>query len=115
MLKTRLLYTEKSLPLLVKPKESSPASRSVFTLIESISRNPDLFGSWLSQHGAVLLRGFAIDTPEKFEAVVRAVQPTLLDYIEGDSPRTKITGKVYTSTEYPETYQISLHNELSYA
>jgi alpha-ketoglutarate-dependent taurine dioxygenase len=84
-------------------------------LIEWVSNNRDLFESWLSKHGAVLLRGFAVNTPEEFEAVVRAVQPSLLNYIEGDSPRTKITGKVYTSTEYPETYQISLHNEISYA
>src|SRR5256885_7769472 len=111
----RLLYAEKSLPLLLETGESSLASRSVSSLIEWISRHRDLFESWLSKPGAVLLRGFASDTPEEFEAVVRAVQPTLLDYIEGDSPRTKITGKVYTSTEYPETYRISLHNELSYA
>lgn len=115
MLRKGLLYTDKSLPLLLEPEESSPASQSVSSLIESISRNRDLFESWLSQYGAVLLRGFAVDTPEEFETVVRAVQPTLLEYIEGDSPRTKITGRVYTSTEYPETYQISLHNELSYA
>jgi len=115
MFKTRLLYPEKSLPLLIEPEENSPAGRKVSSLIQSISVNHALVESWLCEHGAVLLRGFSIDTIEEFDAVVHAVQPTLLDYIEGDSPRTKISGKIYTSTEYPETYQISLHNELSYA
>jgi alpha-ketoglutarate-dependent taurine dioxygenase len=115
MFKTRLLYPQKSLPLLVEPADTSPAGRSVPTLIESISVIRALLDSWLSKHGAILFRGFSIDNVEEFDAVVRAVQPQLLDYIEGDSPRTKISGKIYTSTEYPETYQISLHNELSYA
>src|SRR4026208_768002 len=112
MFRSRLLYPEESLPLLLEAEEKSLASGS---LIEWISSNRELLDSWLTKHGAVLFRDFAINTPEEFEAVVRAVKPTLLDYIEGDSPRTKITGKVYTSTEYPETFQLSLHNELSYA
>jgi alpha-ketoglutarate-dependent taurine dioxygenase len=115
MFRSRLLYSEKSLPLLLEAEENSHAGESVSSLIEWISSNRELLESWLIKHGAVLFRNFAIDTPEEFEAVVRAVQPALLNYIEGDSPRTKITGKVYTSTEYPETYQLSCHNELSYA
>ena len=115
MFKARLLYPQKSLPLLVEPEETSPASRSLSSLIQSISGNRARVESWLYKHGALLFRGFSIDTIEDFDAVVRAIQPQLLDYIEGDSPRTKISGKIYTSTEYPETYQISLHNELSYA
>lgn len=112
---SRLLFPDKSLPLLLDAQDGPLAGRSVCSLIGWIADHRDLFESWLAKHGAVLLRGFAIDTPEEFESVVEAVQPKLLNYVEGDSPRTKITGKVYTSTEYPETYQISLHNELSYA
>ena len=115
MFTTRLLYAQKSLPLLVEPEETSPAARSVSSLIDSISDNRALVDSWLHEYGAILFRGFSIDTIEEFDAAVRAIQPQLLDYVEGDSPRTKISGKIYTSTEYPETYQISLHNELSYA
>lgn len=112
---SRLLYPDKSLPLLLDAQDGPLAGRSVSSLTGWIADHRDLFESWLAKHGAVLLRGFAIDTPQELESVVEAVQPKLLNYVEGDSPRTKITGKVYTSTEYPETYQISLHNELSYA
>lgn len=69
-----------------------------------MSGNRALFEIVASRYGAV--RGFAVNTPEEFESVVQTVQPTLLDYVGGDSPRPRITGKVYTSTEYPETYQI---------
>jgi alpha-ketoglutarate-dependent taurine dioxygenase len=37
-----------------------------------------------------------------------------LDYVDGNSPRTKKQAGIYTSTEYPEEHFISLHNELSY-
>ncbi len=115
MYQSRLLYPDKSLPLLLDAQDSPLETRTLQSLIEWIAANRALLESWLSRYGAVLLRGFAIDTPEEFETVVQAVQPALLDYVGGDSPRTRITGKVYTSTEYPETYRISLHNELSYA
>lgn len=112
---SRLLYPDRSLPFVLDAQNAPVYGRSVPVLSGWIADHRDLFESWLIKHGAVLLRGFAIDTPQEFESVVEAVQPRLLNYVEGDSPRTKITGKVYTSTEYPDTYQISLHNELSYA
>lgn len=111
MIKVRLLDDRKSLPLLAEPEGGASAD----ALIGWLKANRETFESWLLKHGAVLFRGFGIEGPAEFEAVTCAVSPELLDYVEGDSPRTKVTGKVYTSTEYPETYQISLHNELSYA
>jgi hypothetical protein len=38
----------------------------------------------------------------------------LLDYVAGASPRVQLGHGVYTSTEYPSSYTLSLHNELSY-
>jgi alpha-ketoglutarate-dependent taurine dioxygenase len=38
----------------------------------------------------------------------------LIDYVGGASPRIKLGEGVYTSTEYPGNYTLSLHNELSY-
>lgn len=35
--------------------------------------------------------------------------------MHGDSPRTKVGGNLYTSTEYPPEFTISMHNEMSYA
>lgn len=115
MVKVRLFDDERSLPLVVEPEDGSREAASPASLIDWLEVNRGLFDSWLLKHGAVLFRGFGVEDPAKFESVTCAIEPELLNYLEGDSPRTRISGKVYTSTEYPESYQISLHNELSYA
>jgi alpha-ketoglutarate-dependent taurine dioxygenase len=67
------------------------------------------------RQGALLFRGFGIDSQEAFEQVMAHLQTRLLTYVDGNSPRTKLGRGVYTSTEYPPEYFISLHNELSYS
>ncbi|MEU3622978.1 hypothetical protein BS329_20475 [Amycolatopsis coloradensis] len=69
----------------------------------------------LAEHGAVFLRGIGVAGPEHFRAVVDRFSEKLLDYRHGNSPRTQIGDGVYTSTDYPAGYDISLHNEMSYA
>jgi alpha-ketoglutarate-dependent taurine dioxygenase len=66
-------------------------------------------------HGAVLFRGFGVATRELFEQAVGTLGGPRLDYVDGNSPRQKLGGGVYTSTEYPPEFFISLHNELSYS
>ncbi|MGW6422138.1 TauD/TfdA family dioxygenase [Nocardia sp. NPDC055053] len=68
----------------------------------------------LTQHGAVLMRGFEIGGTEGFERCVRTLSGELLTYVEQSTPRTRIKGNVYTSTEYPQHAEIPLHNEMSY-
>lgn len=84
-------------------------------LAEWIRAGRDQVETQLLAHGAVLLRGFGLTSAEQFERVAKAFTDDLLNYVEGSSPRTMITEKVYTSTEYPPEFPISLHNELSYA
>jgi alpha-ketoglutarate-dependent taurine dioxygenase len=71
--------------------------------------------SLLARHGALLFRGFGVSNAARFEDVARAATSRLQRYVEGSSPRTLVTDYVYTSTEYPQSHSISLHNELSYA
>lgn len=47
--------------------------------------------------------------------MVAELSPELVAYTEGQSQRTRVLGKVYTSTEYPANEDITMHNELSYA
>jgi alpha-ketoglutarate-dependent taurine dioxygenase len=68
----------------------------------------------LVTHGALLLRGFAVQTPERFEETMRGLFGELLDYRERSSPRRSVAGKIYSSTEYPPAYPIFPHNENSY-
>jgi alpha-ketoglutarate-dependent taurine dioxygenase len=65
--------------------------------------------------GAVLFRGFAVRTPEDFQAAVRSSSQTLLSYSYRSTPRTEEIPGVYSSTEYPPAEEIPMHNENSYA
>lgn len=64
--------------------------------------------------GAVLLRGFHVGGAEGLEATVRKLAGPPLEYTERSSPRSTIHGRVYTSTDYPPSEEIFLHNENSY-
>ncbi|MFD7451643.1 TauD/TfdA family dioxygenase [Kitasatospora sp. NPDC059827] len=66
------------------------------------------------EHGAVLLRGFALRGVEDFEETVRRLAGPPLPYQEKSSPRSRIQGGVYTSTEHPAREEIFFHNENSY-
>ncbi|HYO62400.1 MAG TPA: TauD/TfdA family dioxygenase [Pyrinomonadaceae bacterium] len=68
----------------------------------------------LLAHGAILFRGFRVETVTKFEEFARAVSPDLLDYRERSSPRSELGKGIYTSTDYPADQSIHFHNEQSY-
>ncbi|GAA4545264.1 TauD/TfdA family dioxygenase [Amycolatopsis samaneae] len=69
----------------------------------------------LESYGAVLIRN-AVDNPELLDRVSRVVGAgDLLEYTERSTPRSVVSGNVYTSTEYPANQTIPQHNENSYA
>jgi alpha-ketoglutarate-dependent taurine dioxygenase len=68
----------------------------------------------LHEYGAVLLRG-VIDGPELLDQVAQAVGGDLLEYTERTTPRSTVSGNVYTSTEYPANQTIPQHNESAYS
>jgi alpha-ketoglutarate-dependent taurine dioxygenase len=69
----------------------------------------------LLEHGALLFRGFRVDSVERFREAARAVTPDLLDYVERAAPRREVAANVYTSTEFPAEQWIPLHHEMSYS
>ena len=78
--------------------------------------NFDLLKEKLLVHGAVLFRNFGINDVSQFDGFLQHFKKSdLLDYAGGNSPRTKLSTGIYTSTEYPAEHFISLHNELSYS
>ncbi len=68
----------------------------------------------LLECGAVLLRGFDLRNADQFERLIEASSGQALEYTERSSPRTQVSGRIYTSTDYPEDQNIYLHNENSY-
>ena len=69
----------------------------------------------LQRYGAVLFRGFGVDSPEALGALVTAMDRTAAEYRYGSTPRTHLGSGVYTSTDYPADQAIPMHNEQSYA
>lgn len=96
--------SKKDFPFIVTPRDIGTISDSR-TQLQNLSQT----------HGAVLLRGFGFSTAEDFSQAVRDLQVgSFVDYIGGDSPRTRVCPGVYTSTEAPPSVKIALHNELSF-
>ncbi|MEN3615863.1 TauD/TfdA family dioxygenase [Plantactinospora sp. ZYX-F-223] len=71
-------------------------------------------GSLLVDHKALVFRGFGV-TPATLNPVIDVLLPNRLAYVHGNSPRTKVGDNLYTSTDYPPEFTISMHNEMSYA
>jgi alpha-ketoglutarate-dependent taurine dioxygenase len=109
LVQARQLEDGRALPVALVP--SQPDVR----LAEWAAQSVDFIEDHLGRAGAVLFRGFGVNTPELFEEVVRAVTPRLLTYTERSTPRTAVGGDIYTATEYPADRQIPLHNENSYS
>lgn len=98
------------------PHEITPQSAGVPGTVDALARHLaslDLAGL-LARHGGLLLRGFAV-TEAALPDLLPELLPERLAYVHGNTPRTKVGAGLYTSTEYPPEYAISMHNELSYA
>lgn len=114
-MKTSFLNQQK-LPLVIEAENREKKNRSLENLILFCLSRRDFLQRKLRESGAILLRGFAVVSAADFEKVARAFSAKhLLNYMGGASPRVELGGGVYTSTEYPPQYTISLHNELSYS
>ncbi|HVF54592.1 MAG TPA: TauD/TfdA family dioxygenase [Pyrinomonadaceae bacterium] len=102
------LPAHEGFPLVVQPEVEN------LNLAVWAANNRQLIEQELLTSGAILFRGFKVETVEKFEDVARAVSPQLLDYRERSSPRTEVGKGIYTSTDYPADQPIHFHNEQSY-
>lgn len=97
-----------NLPLLMEPNGID------ISLVSWVRDNSEFIGAELAKHGAILFRGFGIDSAAKLEQLIRAISGEPLEYTERSSPRSQVYGNVYTSTDYPPDQSIFPHNEQSY-
>ena len=112
MIKTGLLAPERSVPFVIEYDNGSPESGLLTSWYKD---NTDFIEQKLVEHGAILFRGFDINTPGAFARLTRSIVPKLADCLDDNGPRTKITSGIYTSTEYPAEYQLSMHSEYAYS
>jgi len=95
-------------PLVIEPEINN------LNLAVWAGHNREVVETHLLTHGAILFRGFKLETVAHFEEFVKAISTKLLEYRERSSPRSEITKGVYTSTDHPADQFIHFHNEQSY-
>jgi alpha-ketoglutarate-dependent taurine dioxygenase len=101
-------WPDESLPLVIEPELDN------LNLAVWAGHNREFIETLLLREGAILFRGFKLDTVLRFEEFVKAISTELLDYRERSSPRSEISKGVYTSTDHPADQFIHFHNEQSY-
>ena len=102
--------TEKELPLVIEPVKE----KSFAVLKALLSKSGDWFNKQLDRYGAILFRGFEVESAEQFQKVLELLNVQLESvYHFGSAHRVRITDKVFTSSEAPPDMIIAPHNELN--
>jgi alpha-ketoglutarate-dependent taurine dioxygenase len=103
-----LISVENPLPLLIQPAHDG------VDFIAWATSNRKLLEEYLLKHGGILFRNFSLKGVADFEQFITSVSGEPLEYRERSSPRSQVSGNIYTSTDHPPDQSIFLHNENSY-
>ncbi|WP_143288362.1 TauD/TfdA family dioxygenase, partial [Calothrix rhizosoleniae] len=97
------------LPLLIKsPNQNTCLQRWA-------TENKSRLCQQLVNYGAILFRNFQLAGIQDFEQTIQSLAGDLIPYQDRATPRRTVRGHIYTSTEYPPSHRIFLHNENSFA
>ncbi|TQD71135.1 hypothetical protein C1H46_043330 [Malus baccata] len=106
------LYDGNRFPAVISPTPTpAPAAAATPGLTETIQSNKQYIQDQLRKSGAVLFRGFPVNTASDFNDVVEAFGYEENPYV-GTAPRTKIVGRVFTANEAPPDHKIPFHHEM---
>jgi alpha-ketoglutarate-dependent taurine dioxygenase len=103
------LSSERALPLVVRPEVDG------VNLAAWAVANRDAVESALHRDGGILFRGFGVRSAEVFGQFMVSMYTELVAEHERSSPRSQVSGSVFTSTDHPADQSIFLHNEMSYS
>uniref|UniRef100_UPI000B4A4312 TauD/TfdA family dioxygenase n=1 Tax=Calothrix rhizosoleniae TaxID=888997 RepID=UPI000B4A4312 len=109
LIKLDFLDDHDPLPLLIT------ANVEGLSLVSWAKTQKELIDQKLLQHGGILFRNFKLNDIPEFAEFIKTIGGNLLEYSYRSTPRTQVSGNIYTSTEYPATQSIPLHNEMSYS
>ncbi|MBR8840562.1 MAG: TauD/TfdA family dioxygenase [Stigonema ocellatum SAG 48.90 = DSM 106950] len=109
LIDTELIQPGQSLPLVIKPAVDG------IKLATWSASNHEWLGTKLLQYGGILFRNFNPRDPGAFEHFIQSISKELIEYSYRSTPRSQVSGKIYTSTEYPADQSIPLHNEMAYS
>jgi len=100
-----------------KPTDRGPVTvtpTGTRDLAEVVAADRGRIDELLLTEGAVLFRGFAVDSADEFARVAATLSPRTLDYVYRSTPRSAVADGVFTTTEYPPEQEITLHCENAY-
>lgn len=100
------IKSENSFPLIVQ----ASSNQDIDTLKKQIKHCQTQF---LGKTAAVLFRGYYLK-PLDLEPLIRSISPGLMEYDYASTPRKRVEGRIFTSTEYPSSRNIPLHSEMAY-
>ncbi|GAV61255.1 TauD domain-containing protein [Cephalotus follicularis] len=106
-------YNSIPFPTVLSPGPSTTSPFSVSSLTKTIRTQKPSLDSLLHKAGAILFRGFPINTANDFNDVVEAFGYEELPYVGGAAPRTNVVGRVYTANESPPDQKIPFHHEMA--
>jgi len=105
-------HTQGSFPLFIQP--TSPMT-DYNEALQWLKTNRNALRQLSLKHGALVFRNFPVHDAKAFSQWIETMAwGEFVNYIGGDSPRNRVEGKVYTSTEAPPAFHIPLHQELSF-
>ncbi|MFF2650664.1 TauD/TfdA family dioxygenase [Streptomyces sp. NPDC058045] len=77
--------------------------------------NAEALRAAMYEHAAVMVKASGLTEDAQLAQIAETVGGRTLEYNERSTPRSRVTGKVYTSTEYPKDQSIPQHNESAYS
>jgi hypothetical protein len=106
------LESSKTLPLVISPRWDD----SLDFITTWLEKNRSWVEEQITSFGAVLIRGFQVESAPDFERATLAVQPGLCDAYRGTSPRFLMPGTKYafSAADVPVNYPIAQHCEMSF-
>jgi alpha-ketoglutarate-dependent taurine dioxygenase len=109
LVRSFLLGSDNRPPLVVQPTIDG------VNPVSWLYTNRERIETQLRQYGGVLFRKFNLQGVAAFEEFIKTLGHELLIYSYQSTPRSTVSGNIYTSTEYPAAQTIPLHNEMAYA
>lgn len=107
MVEAESINPGEALPLVLKP------SLAEVDLVDWTRRSLTFLEDKLLKHGALLFRGFKLDSLAQFEEFAALITPDLFNE-NGEHPRDSVSGNIYTPVFYPPEQFLLWHNENSF-
>ncbi|SBS37733.1 Taurine catabolism dioxygenase TauD, TfdA family [Marinomonas spartinae] len=100
-------------PLLVTPPNHD-VQKDEPSFLDWVSENKAELHDLLIKHGAILFRGFPVDSSQSFEDMLNQTDYENMPYVGGAAPREKVTAsRIVTANESPASETIPFHHEMA--